>query len=627
MVVLFDLWIKTCTVGASASEVTATTMVQSDHNSSTPPTPTFCNSFTNRIFKDVAGDITITVDGVSFLLHKFPLVSQSGKIRKLVAEAKDPNLSQLELINLPGGPESFKLAAKFCYGMNFEITTGNISHLYCAADFLEMTDDYRDENLVTCTEAYLNEVVTQSLERCVEVLCSCETILPVADNVGIIDKCVDAIAKNACKEQLLAGLSRLECASGPIDTERCLDWWIEDLSGLNIDLYQRVILVMVNRGIRQDSVIASIMHYAHTSLKGIGKSQIWNPARTTPVTVETGQRVILETLVSLLPTEKSSSVPIDFLFGMLRMAIIVDSSLACRVALERRIAVRLEMVSLDDLLIPSVQNGDSLFDVDTIHRILIHFMEIIEQEDDEDCGYESEGGIGSPSHASLLKVGRLIDAYLAEIAPDPYLSFHKFVALIEILPDYARVIDDGLYRVVDIYLKAHPMLTENERKKLCKFIDCEKLSQEACNHAAQNDRLPAHMAVRVLYFEQLRLKSAIAGPSALSGNISQKVCNSGAPSAPMSPRDTYASVRRENRDLKLEISRMRVRLSDLEKEQVCMKQGIMDKSGNGKTFLTSISRGIGKFGIFGGPASGKQHKSGTGRKSRSSSKKRGYSFS
>lgn len=164
------------------------------------------------------------------------------------------------------------------------------------------------------------------------------------------------------------------------------------------------------------------------------------------------------------------------------------------------------------------------------------------------------------------------------------------------------------------------------RKKICKFIDCEKLSQEACNHAAQNDRLPAHMAIRVLYFEQLRLKSAITitGPSAMSGYMSQKLCSSGAPSAPMSPRDTYASLRRENRDLKLEISRMRVRLSDLEKEQVCMKQGMMDKSGNGKTFLTLISK---KFGMFGGPANGNQHKPGTGRKSRSSSRRRGYSVS
>lgn len=56
---------------------------------------------------------------------------------------------------------------------------------------------------------------------------------------------------------------------------------------------------------------------------------------------------------------------------------------------------------------------------------------------------------------------------------------------------------------------------------------------------------------------------------------------------------------------------MRVRLSDLEKEQVVMKQGMIDKSRQGKTLLTSISKGIGRIGIFKGQDGGKQqHKSG-----------------
>lgn len=89
---------------------------------------------------------------------------------------------------------------------------------------------------------------------------------------------------------------------------------------------------------------------------------------------------------------------------------------------------------------------------------------------------ESEG-TGSPSHGSLLKVGRLIDKYLAENAPEPYPSLQKFIAMIEILPYYARVIDDGLYRAGGIYLKVHSLLTEQECKKLSGFIDCKKLSQ------------------------------------------------------------------------------------------------------------------------------------------------------
>ncbi|KAK6279669.1 hypothetical protein POUND7_019936 [Theobroma cacao] len=592
-------------------------------SSNRSPASKFGNSFTTRIFSDVAGDITISVDGESFLLHKFPLVSRSGKIRKMIADGKDSNISKLELLDLPGGPQTFELAMKFCYGMNFEITTTNVAPLRCAAEYLEMTEDYREENLMARTEIYLNEVVVLSLEKSVEVLSTCETLPPIAEEVGIPNRCVEAIAMNACKEQLVSGLSRLDCASEATELKSgCLEWWIEDLSVLRIDYYQKVICAMGRVGVRPDSIVESLMHYAQASLKGVGKYQSWNPVRMkpSPGIGENDQKTIVETLVNLLPAEKSSSIPLSFLFGMLRMGIMVEATMACRLELERRIAFRLEMVSLDDLLIPSLLTGDSLFDVDTVHRILVNFLQLIEDEESEDCGYESEG-LGSPSHDSLLKVGRLIDTYLAEIAPDPYLSLQKFVAMIEILPDYARVIDDGLYRAIDIYLKAHPMLSDQECKKLCKFIDCQKLSQEAGNHAAQNDRLPVQMAVRVLYFEQLRLKNALSGNSG-DGFLSQKI-SSGVPSAAMSPRDNYASLRRENRELKLEISRMRVRLSELEKEQMFMKRGMMDKSGNGKTFFTSLSKGIGRIGIFSGPAGGKQQKS--SRKSRGSDGKTGRS--
>ncbi|XP_057971462.1 BTB/POZ domain-containing protein At3g08570 [Malania oleifera] len=590
----------------------------SSYSTTHSPTPKFSNSFANRIFSEVAGDITIVVDGVSFLLHKFPLVSRSGKIRKMVANVKDSNMSKLELFNLPGGPQTFELAVNFCYGMNFEIMTTNVAHLRCAAEYLEMTEDYREENLIERTETYLIEVVFQSLEKSVEVLSACEALLSIAEEVELPSRCVDAIAMNACKEQLVSGLSRLDCDGGSSELKGgCLEWWVEDLSVLKIDFYQRVITALDRMGIRPDSITASLMHYAQATLNDVGKRQTWDSERIklSPGMVQNDQRAKVETLVKLMPAEKSSSIPLSFLFGMLRMAITVDATIACRMELERRIGFRLEMVSLDDLLIPNIHSGDSLFDVDSVHRILVNFLQQIEEEESEEYGFESEG-VGSPSHGSVLKVGRLIDAYLAEIAPDPYLTSQKFIAMIEILPDYARVIDDGLYRAIDIYLKAHPMLTEHECKKLCKFIDCQKLSQEACHHAAQNDRLPVQMTVRVLYFEQIRLTNALSSSSG-DGFMSQKI-SSGVASAAMSPRDNYASLRRENRELKLEISRMRVRLSELEKEQAFMKQGMLEKSGNGKTFLTSISKGIGRIGIFNAPTGGKRLKQ--GRKSRTEGK-------
>ncbi|MCD7469169.1 hypothetical protein HAX54_008018 [Datura stramonium] len=208
-------------------------------------------------------------------------------------------------------------------------------------------------------------------------------------------------------------------------------------------------MAMGNVRVHIDSIMASLMHYAYVSLK------------------------------------KSSSVLLNFLFGMFRIAIMVDASLACRLEIERRTAFRLEM---------------------------------IDQEENEDCGYELEG-IDSPSHGAILNVGWLMDIYITEIAPDPYLSLDKFTTTISVLPDYARA-------------------------------------------SASN-------TVRVSNFEQLGLKNALSGSSGYTF-VSQKI-SSGLTSAAMSPKDTYASLRRENRELKLEISRMRVRLNDLEKKQVFMK--------------------------------------------------------
>jgi hypothetical protein len=71
--------------------------------------------------------------------------------------------------------------------------------------------------------------------------------------------------------------------------------------------------------------------------------------------------------------------------------------------------------------------------------------------------YDSDG-VGSPSQSAMMKVAKLVDNYLAEIAPDANLKLTKFITLAEILPEYARVVDDGLYRAIDIYLKVMPTL-------------------------------------------------------------------------------------------------------------------------------------------------------------------------
>ena len=77
-----------------------------------------------------------------------------------------------------------------------------------------------------------------------------------------------------------------------------------------------------------------------------------------------------------------------------------------------------------------------MYDGDTVYRMLTWFLERVDEEDEE-SGYDTDST--GHHHGSLLKVGRIMDAYLAEIACDPYLSLQKFRAIIEKLPDYARM--------------------------------------------------------------------------------------------------------------------------------------------------------------------------------------------
>ncbi|CAK9175911.1 unnamed protein product [Ilex paraguariensis] len=552
--------------------------------------------FTEWPISDVSSDLTIEIGASSFALHKFPLVSKSGRIRKLLLEAKDSKISRLNLPGVPGGPEAFELAAKFCYGMNIDITISNVAMLRCTAHFLEMTQEYAEKNLEARTETCLKDTVLPNISNLITVLHHCETLLPISEEINLVSRIINAIANNACKEQLTSGLSKLEhnFPSKPVqsmETEIPSDWWGKSLAVLNLDFFQRVLSAVKTKGLKQDMISRILINYAHNSLQGL---VIRDPqlakGSSLDLELQKKQRVIVETIVNLLPTQsRKSMVPMAFLSSLLKSTIVASASTSCRSDLERRIGLQLDQAILEDILIPAnlhCNNHSPLYDSDSIIRIFSIFLNL-DEDDDEDSRFRDESEMvynfdspGSPKQSSILKVSKLLDNYLAEVALDPNLMPSKFIALAELLPDHARIVNDGLYRAVDIFLKVHPNIKDSERYRLCKTIDCQKLSQEACSHAAQNERLPVQMAVQVLYFEQIRLRNAMNGGhnqlffGSMNSQFPQR-SGSGAGSGCISPRDNYASVRRENRELKLEVAKMRMRLTDLEKDHVSMKQELV----------------------------------------------------
>lgn len=99
-------------------------------------------------------------------------------------------------------------------------------------------------------------------------------------------------------------------------------------------------------------------------------------------------------------------------------------------------------------------------------------------------------------------------------------------------------------------------------------MDCQKLSREACAHAAQNDRLPVQTVVQVLYYEQQRLRDVMNG-NIISGDSPSVASKFNLYSTDIPPvSDELSSLRRENEDLKIELVKMKMKLKEIEKSSV-----------------------------------------------------------
>lgn len=426
---------------------------------------------------------------------------------RLVYESRDSDLSRIVMNDLPGGAGAFLLVAKFCYGVPLDLSAANISGLRCAAEFLEMTEDFEEGNLIFKTEAFLSYVVLSSWSDSIVVLKSCENLSPWAENLQIVRRCSDSIAWKACANPKGVRWSysgkpqpQPQDISSPKWTEMKdpslggsytvpADWWFEDAAILRMDHFVRVITAIKVKGMRFEQIGAAIMYYASKWLPGLvtdgngegtdatncsngnGSSSMYNwngglhmvvvnPKDEISMPEAKERRMIIESLISILPPQKDS-VSCSFLLQLLRMANALKVAPALVTELEKRVGMQFEQATLRDLLIPSYNSAETMYDVDLVQRILEHFLiqELTEDSSPSSQSFSGKGvSEGSQTAAGLaqnakMRVARLVDSYLTEVARDRNLSLTKFQVLAEALPESARSCDDGLYRAVDSYLK------------------------------------------------------------------------------------------------------------------------------------------------------------------------------
>ncbi|KAJ6289940.1 hypothetical protein OIU78_025795 [Salix suchowensis] len=543
---------------------------------------------------DIPSDFLVQVGDVNFHLHMYPLLSRSGKMNRLIYESRELGLNKVALDDLPGGPEAFELAAKFCYGIAVDLIAANISGLRCAAEYLEMTEDLEEGNLIFKTEAFLSYV---RIFRLFE-----DVVSPSLGRLAQIPKGIRWAYTGKPSKVSSPNWTEMKDSSPSIKSQVPPDWWFEDVSILRIDHFVRVITAIKVKGMRFELIGAAIMHYAGKWLPGLIKDgggstdEASNSSSSsggsswkgelhmtveenkddTPTVEAKDQRMIVESLISIIPPQKDS-VSCRFLLRLLRMANMLKVAPALVTELEKRVGMQLEQATLADLLIPSYNKNETLYDVDLVQRLLEHFL-VQEQTESssprrqsfpEQHMYNEVQRGANPS--AKIRVARLVDSYLTEVSRDRNLSLTKFQVLAEALPDSARTCDDGLYRAVDSYLKAHPTMSEHERKRLCRVMDSQKLSIDARMHAAQNERLPLRVVVQVIFSEQVKISNVLANNSLKETGETQyqpvisnrKTLLEG---TPQSFQEGWAAAKKDINSLKFELDTFKAKYLELQND-------------------------------------------------------------
>ncbi|XP_042036993.1 BTB/POZ domain-containing protein NPY1-like [Salvia splendens] len=467
------------------------------------------------VSSELATDIIISVGDVKFLLHKFPLLSKSNKLQKLVSRVSEESPDETQLVEFPGGPKAFEICAKFCYGVAVTLNPYNVVAARCAAEYLEMTEDIDRGNLILKIDIFLNSSVLRNWKDSIIVLQTSKSLLPWSENLKIVGRCIDSIASKTSVDPSLITWSytynrRLATSnqimrSGLKFSEKLesvpRDWWIEDICELDIDLYKRVMLAIKSKGRMDGGVIGE-------ALKAYAMR--WLPDSVDALVSEVHinrNKSLVETIICLLPSDKGISCACSFLLKLLKVAILIEADDSSREVLIKNISLKLDDALVSDLLIPARPPQTTIYDIELVQRLVDLFVENEMSKKDKKM-IEKNGGDFVLGYGSWLKVGKIVDGYLAAVAHDQSLTVSSFIKLSQSVPESARPIHDGLYGVIDIFLKEHSGLTKSERKRLCGLMDVKRLTTDATMHAAQNEQLPLRVVVQVLFFEQASTSAA-----------------------------------------------------------------------------------------------------------------------
>ncbi|KAL5215366.1 hypothetical protein ABZP36_004518 [Zizania latifolia] len=526
---------------------------------------------------------------------------------------KKPNRAleglSIKLADFPGGAEGFELVARFCYNNGrIPLCPSNLPLLHCAAVFLEMTEEVCACNLLTQAEAFVDGLYYWTWADVLAAIRSCEPFAAAADASGLLEKLISALfskitanpetpaaaaaaalgtsnrSSSSCSSSPdTVGFGRSSSTKTPESMKPCFarEWWFDDMTSLCPQTIEKVMRVLGCYGIENKNLILTrfLLHYLRA-------------ATHSPALCKDGSLSgLADTAVHGVALVGGTAFSCRGLFWVLRIVSAVGLSKECRHKLERLMGLMLDQATLDDLLVSGDDGG--VYDVNLVTRLVRVFV-------------SSEEEANLPSQR-MRKVGRLVDKYLGEISPDHGLRVSKFLAVAESLPDSARECYDGVYRALDIYLEtnfaefsanritellarvqSHHTLTIEERTTLCRCLNYEKLTLEACKDLAKNLRIPPGIAMQALASQQSKLQitpasAAEAGDRRPDPYRTARKVGGGASGSGARARSVVLGAMDEKELLKLNLQKMQNRVVELERTCEEMR-GQMSKMAKAKSF-------------------------------------------
>ncbi|XP_010530083.1 PREDICTED: BTB/POZ domain-containing protein At5g47800 [Tarenaya hassleriana] len=467
---------------------------------------------------DTPNDLVVRINYIAYRLHRLWILPKSGLLQRLCSESDESDSVTVELNDMPGGADAFELCAKFCYGITINLGAHNLVSALCASKFLRMTESVDKGNLVPKLEAFFHSCILDGWKDSIVTLQSTGNLPEWSENLGIIRKCIDSIVEKILTPAAEVSWSYTYTRPGYDKRHHQSvprDWWTEDLSDLDLDLFRCIITTVKSTFTLPPQLIGEALHvYACRWLPDLKtKCPPDSSIAENEATLERHQRIV-NTIVNMIPADKGS-VSAGFLLRLISIANYAGASLTTKTELIRKAGLQLEEATLGDLLLPlhsSSRHGG--YDSDLVAAVLESYLLLWRRQ-------SAELSNNDQLLRSIRRVGKLIDSYLQAVAQDIRMPVSKFVSLAEAVPSVARENHDRLYRAINIYLKDHPAINKEEKKRLCRALDCQKLSADVRAHAVKNERLPLRTVVQALFFDQDSSSKGLASQSA-SQDLSSK---------------------------------------------------------------------------------------------------------